>query len=94
VSARPSPTLVCAFRTGEEWRRSAYARRGEGCTDRHMRGVRRPIEQAGALGQGRRHSWSGPVSRRSPASPLPCPRLRRGTRGATRGGASGTPGPC
>lgn len=54
-----SPTLICTFQTGEEWRASPYAELGEDCISCHMPRVDRPIIDDGAIRPTRKHTWVG-----------------------------------
>lgn len=54
-----SPTLVCNFQTGEEWKASPYAQMGEDCISCHMPGVDRPIVDDGPVRPTRKHTWVG-----------------------------------
>ncbi len=54
-----SPTLVCTFQTGEEWKTSPYARVGEDCISCHMPKVDRPPVYYGPVRPTRKHTWVG-----------------------------------
>jgi hypothetical protein len=54
-----TPTLVCSFRTGEEWKDSPYPQTGRGCITCHMPKVYRPLTSGGSAQWTRRHTWVG-----------------------------------
>lgn len=54
-----SPTLVCTFQTGEEWKSSPYVEAGEDCISCHMPRVDRPIIYDGPVRPTRKHTWVG-----------------------------------
>jgi hypothetical protein len=54
-----TPTLVCSFRTGEEWKDSPYPQTGRGCIICHMPIVYRPVTSGGPAQWTRRHTWIG-----------------------------------
>jgi hypothetical protein len=54
-----TPTLVCSFQTGEEWKDSPYPQSGRGCITCHMPKVYRPLTSGGSAQWTRRHTWIG-----------------------------------
>ncbi len=54
-----SPTLVCTFQTGEEWKGSPYAEAGENCITCHMPEIWRPLVEGGPVRATRKHIWIG-----------------------------------
>ena len=59
VQGELSPTLVCTFATGDEWRRSPCAAEGRDCVSCHMPEVMRPNVRGGPLRHSSQHTWIG-----------------------------------
>jgi Cytochrome c554 and c-prime len=67
VQAELSPTLICTFATGDEWRKSGQPEEGKGCIDCHMPAVSRPLVEAGPTRSGHLHTWMGAGIAKFPA---------------------------
>jgi len=59
ATAAYTDTLVCTFDTGQEWRQSPYAARGQVCSHCHMPAVTRPVAVGGPERASRRHLFMG-----------------------------------
>jgi len=59
VTEALSPTLICTFQTGEEWKAGPYPQADRDCISCHMPAIFRPLTDGTPARWTRRHLWIG-----------------------------------